>query len=112
MDEKRQRLGENIHRPGIESLASAIIIRACDDYRRALRYIYGCPHPRDERESNQKQAALGRARECERFFASEWFETLTAASPFSRRAWVEATGRRATFRAIGTCIRKWRNIRF
>ena len=79
MEDKRQRLGENIHRPGFDSLASAIIIRACDDYRRALRYIYGCPYPRNGNESSQKHTALGHAKECERFFASEWFETLTAA---------------------------------
>ena len=79
MEDKRQRLGENIHRPGFDQLASAIIIRACDDYRRALRYIYGCPYPRNEWESKQKRAACDSAKECERFFASEWFETISAA---------------------------------
>lgn len=50
-----------------EKLANAIILRAVEDYRRALRKL--CRH-----EDNRD--ALHTARELEKFFRSEWFTVL------------------------------------
>ncbi len=51
-----------------ENLASAIILRAVDDYRDALKRLVSFPHDRDSRHTKT---------EVERFFRSGWFSTLT-----------------------------------
>ena len=50
-----------------EKLANAIILKAVDDYRSALRKLNRC-----EDDIN----ALSMAREVERFFRSQWFANL------------------------------------
>lgn len=55
-----------------ERLANAIVLRAVDDYRDALKRLAGFPHDRD---SNRTKA------EIERFFRSGWFSTLTSLAP-------------------------------
>lgn len=52
---------------GYERLANAIILKAVDDYRRALRKL-----GRFEDDIN----ALSTVREVERFFRSKWFADL------------------------------------
>lgn len=51
-----------------ENLANAIIIKACNDYRNALRKI--------KKNPNNKMA-ISEALEVERFFHSPWYGTLT-----------------------------------
>lgn len=51
-----------------ENLANAIILRAVQDYRIALKKIK--KHPNDV-------LIQARIRECERFFLSQWFIELT-----------------------------------
>ena len=53
---------------GWEELASAIIMAAVKDYRRAMQRIRRC---------SGAKMPMERIRECERFFRSEWFRTLT-----------------------------------
>lgn len=52
-----------------ERLANAIIISAVRDYRSALKRLKKNPRSRD---------AMQEAMECERFFHSRWYSTLTA----------------------------------
>jgi hypothetical protein len=49
-------------------LAGSIILKAVDDYRRAMRKVRRCPG------AEKSQAQI---RECERFFRSDWFRVLT-----------------------------------
>ena len=51
-----------------EELANAIILQAVKDYRRALKLLSRNPH---------SHSALAAVNEMERFFRSEWYETLT-----------------------------------
>ena len=53
---------------GWEGLAHAIILQACEDYRLARKKLKRNP-------DNREAAAL--ARNCEKFFRSEGFRTLT-----------------------------------
>lgn len=55
-----------------ENLANAIILRAVDDYRDALRDLRANPSYPD---------ALRMVSEVERFFRSGWFSTLTSIDP-------------------------------
>ena len=50
-------------------LANAIIVQAAKDYAKALRRLKKFPHDKDA-ESVRK--------DCERFFRSGWFQTLTS----------------------------------
>ena len=52
-----------------ENLANAIIIQAAKDYSKALRRLRKCS--RDRTAGCIKQ-------DCERFFRSGWFQTLTS----------------------------------
>lgn len=51
-----------------ENLANAIIVKACDDYRVALKKIKHNPKNKD---------AIDEALSLERFFRSQWYQTLT-----------------------------------
>ena len=53
---------------GYENLAHAIILQAVKDYRKALKILKRQPRNKD---------AKATAEECERFFLSKWFTTLT-----------------------------------
>ena len=53
---------------GYHVLANAIIIRAVEDYRDAIKTMK--KNPRDKK-------AMSTAREIEEFFHSEWYRTLT-----------------------------------
>ena len=55
-----------------ERLANAIILRAVDDYRDALKRLRCFPHDRDSRHTKA---------EVERFFCSGRFSTLTSLDP-------------------------------
>ncbi len=55
-----------------ENLTNAIILRAVDDYRDALKRLASFPHDRDNRRTKA---------EVERFFHSGWFSTLTTLDP-------------------------------
>ena len=57
---------ENIDETGIEDLSNAIILQAVKDYRIAL--AGGSVNGRDSKSV---------IAECERFFQSEWFNSLT-----------------------------------
>ena len=57
---------EKMNETGIENLSNAIVLQAVKDYRSALS---GCNV--NGRDSKSVIA------ECERFFQSEWFESLT-----------------------------------
>jgi predicted metal-dependent hydrolase len=52
-----------------EELANAIVLSAAKDYRKALKRLQRFP-----RDSNARQVK----KECERFFRSGWFATLTS----------------------------------
>ena len=52
-----------------ENLANAIVLQAVKDYRDALKRLKKKP---------SNQAAMSDAMECERFFRSGWFQTLTS----------------------------------
>lgn len=52
-----------------EKLANAIVLQAVKDYRTALKRIKMNPTNKD---------AMSDAMECERFFRSGWFSTLTS----------------------------------
>ena len=52
-----------------ENLANAIILLAVKDYRRALKLSSKNPHSR---------SAMAAVNEMERFFRSDWYETLTS----------------------------------
>ncbi len=51
-----------------ENLANAIVLQAAKDYRRALKPLIKNPH---------SLSAMAVVNEIERFFRSEWYETLT-----------------------------------
>ena len=51
------------------NLANAIILAAAKDHRRALRRLKKFPHDKEARYIKQ---------DCERFFRSSWFQTLTS----------------------------------
>ena len=52
-----------------ENLANAIILLAVKDYRLALKLLSKNPHSR---------SAMVAVNEMERFFRSDWYETLTS----------------------------------
>ena len=52
-----------------ENLANAIILSGVKDYRRALRLLSKNP---------QSRSAMAAVNEMERFFRSDWYETLTS----------------------------------
>lgn len=52
-----------------ENFANAIILQAVKDYRRALKLLSKNPHNR---------SAMAAVNEMERFFRSDWYETLTS----------------------------------
>lgn len=52
-----------------ENLANAIILLAVKDYRQALKLLSKNPHSR---------SAMATVNEMERFFRSDWYETLTS----------------------------------
>lgn len=52
-----------------ENLANAIVIQAVKDYRDILVRL--------KKKPNNKEAMID-AMECERFFRSDWFQTLTS----------------------------------
>ena len=52
-----------------ENLANAIVLQAVKDYRDSLKRLKKKPG---------NQAAMSDAMECERFFRSGWFQTLTS----------------------------------
>lgn len=59
-----------------ENLANAIVIRACDDYRKSLSIPNKdsmCVY-----EGNDKMYIFQVIDDCERFFKSEWFTFLTS----------------------------------
>ena len=51
-----------------QELANAIVVRAADDYRDALKKLKYNPNHR---------IALDTTAECERFFRSQWYQALT-----------------------------------
>ena len=53
---------------GYENLAHAIILQAVKDYRKALKILKRQPRNKDAKATTE---------ECERFFLSKWFTTLT-----------------------------------
>lgn len=55
-----------------EKLANAIVLRAVDDYRDALKRLRRFPHDCDSKRTKA---------EVERFFRSGWFSTLTSLDP-------------------------------
>ena len=52
-----------------ENLANAIILLAVKDYRQALKLLSKNPHSR---------SAMAAVKAMERFFRSDWYETLTS----------------------------------
>jgi hypothetical protein len=52
-----------------EELANAIVLQAVKDYRKALSAL---------RINPKNKAALAEAKECETFFLSSWYRTLTS----------------------------------
>ena len=52
-----------------EDLANAIIIKACNDYRTALKRVKKNPESKD---------AINEALSLERFFKSPWYQVLTS----------------------------------
>ena len=52
-----------------ENLANSIILLAVKDYRQALKLLSKNPHSRP---------AMATVKEMERFFRSDWYETLTS----------------------------------
>ena len=52
-----------------ENLANAIILLAVKDYRQALKLLSKNPHSR---------SAMATVKGMERFFRSDWYETLTS----------------------------------
>ena len=51
-----------------ENLANAIVMQAVRDYRAARRKL---------KKNSKKAEAKAMLEDCERFFLSDWFETLT-----------------------------------
>lgn len=58
---------------GYRLLADAVIIRAAKDYKRAIRVLKKNYNPMSDKYISAQKSA----RECERFFLSEWFGMLT-----------------------------------
>jgi len=52
-----------------ENLANAIVLQAVKDYRDALKRL---------KKKSSNKAAMSDAMECERFFRSGWYKTLTS----------------------------------
>ena len=52
-----------------ENLANAIILLAVKDYRQALKLLSKNPH---------RRSAMAAVKAMERFFRSDWYETLTS----------------------------------
>ncbi|MGI6316192.1 MAG: hypothetical protein ACOX17_05885 [Christensenellales bacterium] len=52
-----------------EELANAIVLQVVKDYRQALKLLSENPHSR---------SAMAAVNEMERFFRSNWYETLTS----------------------------------
>ena len=52
-----------------ENLANAIVLQAGKDYRNALKRL---------KKKSGNKAAMADALECERFFRSGWYKTLTS----------------------------------
>ena len=57
---------------GYQVLADAIIEQAANDYMATIRILKRCP---------DRKPAMKVAMECERFFRSKWFSTLTDLDP-------------------------------
>ncbi len=55
--------------PAEQMLANAIVIKAAEDYRTAIRNLKINP---------KHDASLQMLRECESFFESQWYELLTS----------------------------------
>lgn len=61
---------------GYRQLAAGIVMQAVNDYRKALETLKG-----DLSDRKKLKAARSTKRECEQFFHSGWFTTLTAINP-------------------------------
>ena len=57
---------------GYSDLANEIIVQAVKDYRKSLKTLKS---DATDKEANKMK------RDCERFFKSEWFKSLTSISP-------------------------------
>lgn len=62
-------------RRAFENLANAIVVQAAEDYRQAL---WGMARHKEDRDFFKYSAT---AKECERFFRSPWYKTLTDVDP-------------------------------
>ena len=51
------------------NIANAVILQAVNDYRKALKRL---------KINNRNKEALSNKRDCERFFRSNWYRTLTS----------------------------------
>lgn len=60
---------KNLAEDPYEKFANAIILQAVNDYRETLRKV---------RKNPQNREALNNALQIERFFHSEWYQTLTS----------------------------------
>ena len=60
---------KNLAENPCEKLANAIVLQAVSDYRAALKKVKKNPNNRD---------AINEALQIEKFFRSEWYQTLTA----------------------------------
>lgn len=60
-----KRLSENPY----EALANAIVLQAVNDYRAALKKV---------KKNPQNKIAIDEALQIERFFRSQWYQTLTS----------------------------------
>lgn len=60
---------KNLAENPYEKLANAIVLQAVSDYRAALKKVKKNPNNRD---------AINEALQIEKFFRSEWYQTLTA----------------------------------
>lgn len=76
MNESRNRNAIDLDAEACERLSSAIITQAADDYRKALAKLQKrISDPKKKRENDLK--ARNRIVECESFFRSDWYRTLT-----------------------------------
>lgn len=60
---------KNLAENPYEKLANAIVLQAVSDYRSALKKVKKNPNNRE---------AIGGALQIEKFFQSEWYQTLTS----------------------------------
>ena len=60
---------KNLAENPYEKLANAIVLQAVSDYRAALKKVKKNPNNRD---------AINEALQIEKFFRSEWYQTLTS----------------------------------